>query len=336
MPKKKSGSRKAAARKKTAASRKKAARKKSATPRKKVARSRKKAPRKTDRRPTLVPTGSYRKDAVVGGPPAPPDQPPVTDHDPHDDGFDADYHDDDPREKYMSVGDHLEELRVRILWMIGVLVTFSVAAGVFSTYIHRFLIGPYTEVTGERLLLQSVVGPMEVYIKVSFITGLATALPVLTYILWGFVAPALSRRAALLGNGIVLCSTLLFWTGMAVCWFYIFPLSLQFMFVEILPEGIAPQTTVEKYYNFLFLLHVGAGIMFQMPLVVVILGALGIVTMAWHRATWKVFVTGIFVFSAAITPPDPLSLLIMGTLLLGLYGFSVMLVWLIERARRRK
>lgn len=237
MPKKKSGTRKTA----SSPARKTAGRKKSAASRKKSAASRKKGAAK--RRPTLVPTGSYNREAGHSGSPPPPA---VRNHDVADEGDDHDYHDDDPREKYMSVGDHLEELRVRILWMIGVLVVFSVAAGVFSASIHRFLIAPYNEITGERLLLYSVVGPMEVYIKVSFITGLATSLPVLIYILWGFVAPAVSRRAALLGNGIVLCSTVLFWTGMAVCWFYIFPLSLQFMFVEILPEGIAPQTTVEK------------------------------------------------------------------------------------------
>lgn len=242
----------------------------------------------------------------------------------------------DPRERVMTVGDHLEELRKRLMAILGVVGATAVIALIFSQQLHAFLVGPYKILSDEKLIMQNVYGNFEVMLKVSITTALTATLPISFWILWGFVTPAVSRKAAFLGNLIVGCSALLFWAGAALCWLYIFPLSLEFLFINILLDAVSPQTSVEKYYSFLYLIHIGCGVAFQLPLVLIVLGALGIVTVETHKRIWKFVIPGIFTFAALITPPDYVSQLMVGTLLLVLYAISVLVVWLVERPRRRK
>jgi sec-independent protein translocase protein TatC len=259
------------------------------------------------------------------------DRPDDHDEDEADNDADGDRH-----ERFMSIGDHLEELRVRFFWMLGIIGVLSGAAGLFSADLHRLLIGPYQSLTGERLILQNVYGGMEIYIKVSVLAGVIVGFPALVFILWGFITPAVSRRVAYYGHFAVACSALLFWAGITFCWFYIFPMSLQFLFVGMQLESVAPVMAVERYYSFLFVLHIATGLAFQLPIILVALGAFGILTVDWHRRTWKYALLVIYAFAAIITPPDPWSMLAVGTLLLLLYSLSIGVVWILERTRRKK
>jgi len=236
----------------------------------------------------------------------------------------------------MSLGDHLEELRKRLFASIGILILFASACAVFSFRLHAFLTAPYRELTGLDLFLGNAYGPLEIIVKLSIMSGFTLALPLLFAILWGFITPAVTPRSARTGYAVILSSAFLFWAGLCFCWFYIFPISLQFLFVDMLPEGVLPQLTMEKYYSFLFLLHIGSGLFFQLPLIIVLLGALEIIPFSWHARSYRYVIVGIFVVAAVVTPPDPLSQIIMGTLLVLLYAISLVIVYVLERIRRRK
>ncbi len=238
-------------------------------------------------------------------------------------------------ERHLNVGDHLEELRRYILAVLMVVVVLTVIAFIFSRPIHSFLIQPYKQLTDHKLLLANVYGSLEVLFKISIMSGLTIGLPICFSILWKFVTPALNSFTSYIGYVTVIASSFLFWSGLSVAWYYIFPVSLQFLFQDMLLDGVAPQTTVEKYYGFLFLLHIGCGIIFQMPLLIIILGWLGILGISWHKKKWKYIAVSMLFFSAFITPPDPISQLILACLLLGLYGTSVLAVWLIEKIKNR-
>ncbi|MCS7204483.1 MAG: twin-arginine translocase subunit TatC [Leptospiraceae bacterium] len=241
----------------------------------------------------------------------------------------------DPREKYMTIGDHLEELRKRIFAIIGVWLAASIFVGIFSPYIHSILVQPYREYSNEPLILGTVYGPLEIYFKLSLILGFIIALPISLAIMWGFITPAVSQRAATIGYTVVISSAFLFWLGVWFAWKYLFPLSLRMMFQLFLPAETVPQTSIEKYYSFLFFLLIGTGATFQLPLVVILLGFLEILTLEWHKKAWKFIVVSIFFFSAFITPPDPFSMFVMAFPLLLLYGVSVGIVWLFELRRKR-
>lgn len=236
----------------------------------------------------------------------------------------------------MSVGDHLEELRKRIIAILLTIAFCSAGVGIFSPKLHAILLGPFHSITGKNLIMSKAYGGLLVLMKLSVLTGTLISLPVLFYIFWGFITPAVTRKTRIIGNMVVSISSLLFWSGVMVCWMYIFPLSLKFLFVDTLLWGTDPIHPIEEYYGFLFMLHVGSGAAFQLPLVLVILGALGIITMDWHARFWKYILIVIFIIAAILTPPDPISQIFLGTLLCLMYIVSVGIVYLIEKARKRK
>lgn len=293
----------------------------------------------TGRRPGILPAGNtdgYTRyearapqlDVPSEPEPAQPDPPPP----------------EDERERFMSLGEHLEELRRRLLWILAVLVVASGTAGGFIEKIHSFLVQPYLRIApgvagipgANRLLLGSVYGALEIYFKLSMMVGMIVTLPIALSLLWGFVTPAVSRRTARIGHGAVAASTLLFWLGVAFAWLVLFPMSLDMMLNTFLPEGVVAQTSLEKYYSFLFMIVLGSGLTFQLPMVVVMLGAIGIVTTAWHAKVWRYVIIAILLFAGFITPPDPFSIFALAIPLIVLYIVSVGLVWLLERARRRR
>lgn len=241
----------------------------------------------------------------------------------------------DPREKYMTIGDHLEELRIRIFFIIGIWLFFSLLTGFFIEEIHIFLVKPFKNFSNQPLLLGTIYGPLEIYFKLAIVIGVLVSLPINLNILWGYITPALSKRTSMLGHITILISSLLFWVGVVFAWYYLFPFSLKMMLTYFLPAETIAQTTVEKYYSFLFFILIGTGISFQLPLIVVFMGILEIITLEWHKKYWKFIVVIIFVLSAFITPPDPFSMFVMALPILVLYFVSVSIVWLIEFKRNR-
>ncbi len=237
----------------------------------------------------------------------------------------------EPREKYMTLGDHFEELRKRIFAVLGVWVGSSAIAGIFIEDIHNYLVSPFKLVSNQSLLLGTIYGPLEIYFKLAFIIGFIISLPLSLFILWGFITPALEIKTARVGNIIILSSTILFWLGVWFSWEYLFPLSLKMMLQLFLPAETIAQTTIEKYYSFLFFIIIGTGIAFQLPLVIILFGAMGIITTEWHKKTWKFVVIILFTLSAFITPPDPFSMFVLALPLIALYFISIVMVWIIEK-----
>jgi len=239
------------------------------------------------------------------------------------------------REKVMSLGDHLEELRRRIIAIIIILVVCGVAAGIYSEEIHVMLVTPYKKITGLDLMYGSAYSTLDAMIQISLLTGALASLPICLFILWGFITPALSRKTAWIGNGLVASSSLLFWLGMILTWIYIVPISMQFMFLSLRWPDTQPLLTLEQYYSFLFMLLLAGGLVFQIPLLIVVLGGTGIVPFSFHKKIWKFAIVGIVIFSGIATPPDPLSQIFMAVPLTVLYGGAVGIVWMLEKSRRK-
>ena len=240
----------------------------------------------------------------------------------------------------MSLGDHLEELRKRIFGIIIVLVVSSVLIGVFFNPIHSILKKPFFDVVVKAFpditfIQRDVTGQFFVIIKLAVAIGSTVSLPIVFSILWRFVTPAVSRGAAWVGHSVIIFSSALFWGGMFICWKFIFPLALKFLLLGWL-DDVKPMLSIESYYGFLLWVHIGAGIGFQLPLVITILGAAGILTADWHKRNYRYFVVGIFVFGAVVTPPDPTTQVILASSLCTLYGISILIVWLIEKMKRKR
>ncbi|MBX7058267.1 MAG: twin-arginine translocase subunit TatC [Leptospirales bacterium] len=242
----------------------------------------------------------------------------------------------DPRERYMTLGDHLEELRRRLFWILGIVLGLTVVALVFSPELHSFLIAPYKAVSHEPLIRQNAYGPMMMLFMISLGAALTVSLPICAAILWGFVTPAVSTRAARLGHVIVFSSAALFWAGLIFAWYYIAPLSMRFLYMQMELDSVSNMQPIETYYNFLFLILAGTGAAFELPLVLILLGAVGIVPFSVHRRYWRHIIVVIFVLSAVITPPEWTSQVAVGAVLLAMYAISLAIIWTIERIRGKR
>ncbi|HMU85804.1 MAG TPA: twin-arginine translocase subunit TatC, partial [Leptospiraceae bacterium] len=93
--------------------------------------------------------------------------------------------------------------------------------------------------------------------------------------------------------------------------------------------------SLDKYYSFFFILHIGTGVTFQLPLLIVIVGALGVVPISLHRRAWRFVIVGMFLLSMAVTPGDPVSLFVVALPLCVFYAIAVAIVYMIERNREK-
>jgi len=235
----------------------------------------------------------------------------------------------------MSFFEHLEELRWRLIKALASVVLFSILAFTFSDQIIDWLIRPTRHLTiPMSLQVLKVQGLLMLKFTVAFVLGVGLSLPAIAYQLWAFVAPGLFREERRWGPLIICAVTLFFLIGAAFAYWVIIPFALNFM-VNIGVEGIARNISIEFYTRFVLQLLLATGIIFQMPVLTFLLARLGLVTPQFLRRYWRVAVVIILIIAAIITPPDPVSMIIMSIPLLALYVFSIGIAHLAVRKRTR-
>lgn len=233
--------------------------------------------------------------------------------------------------------DHLEELRWRIIWSLVALVIGSVA-GFYLVVRYDLLavfvapVEPYLE--GGKLRYLSPADPFMVTLKMAVAIGVILCFPVILYQLWRFLSPMLEddeKRVVLpaLWMGVVL-----FLAGVSLAYFGVLPLSLRF-FSGFAREALAQNLVVGKFLGFVLKLMLGFGLVFETPMVMLVLGAMGLVTSSMLRAGRRFAIALAFVIGAVLTPPDVFSQLLMALPLMLLFEISIWLVRWVERRRSR-
>ena len=233
----------------------------------------------------------------------------------------------------MGLGEHLGELRVRLIRSIlSVIIIFCIAFS-FAETIINFLKGPLVEVLGEGQSALHFTGPMDVLIaniKVSFLTAVVFSCPVWLYQLWKFIEPALYKNEKKYILPFVFVSTALFFAGISFCFFIILPMALDFL-LKLGMEVGTPIITVADYLSVVMLLIFGFGLVFETPVILVLLSILGLVDAKFLSENRKFVLVGILVLSALLTPPDPLSQLAMGIPTYLMYEISIIVIKLLNR-----
>jgi sec-independent protein translocase protein TatC len=214
-------------------------------------------------------------------------------------------------ERRMTIVEHLEELRrVLIISSIAWLVA-TIAAFIFHAQILDFLLRPLTTVLGKthnHLTSQAVfTTPTEgltIPIKISMIVGLLGALPVLVWQTWTFVAPGLRPVERKFVGPFIASALLLFAAGAAFAYF-VMPVGLNFL-ATFLGGSAVYLPDINSYLSFLVLLIVAFGVTFELPVVIVLLGILGIVSSRLLRRRRKEIWVGIIIAALLVTPgADP-------------------------------
>ncbi|HET9820693.1 MAG TPA: twin-arginine translocase subunit TatC [Burkholderiaceae bacterium] len=205
---------------------------------------------------------------------------------------------------------HLIELRDRLIRVvIAVVVVFGALCiwpGMKDLY--DLLAAPLTHnlPPGTRLIATSVFSPFLVPLKMTLMAALLVALPYVLYQVWAFVAPGLYSHEKKLVLPLVISSTVLFFIGVAFCYFIVIPALTKFI-VAVSPASVSAAPDIEQYFGTVLTLFVVFGIAFEVPVAVVVLARMGLVTVAQLRQYRGYFIVGAAIVSAIVTPPDVIS-----------------------------
>lgn len=235
--------------------------------------------------------------------------------------------------KVMSVMEHLDELRMRLFRSVLGVVLFFFIAFAFAEYILNFLKQPLVNTLPEGANALHVTGPLDAFmvsIKVSFLTAVIAACPLWLYQFWKFFEPALYPKERKYILPFVFASSILFFAGVAFAFFGIVPLALDFL-LKMAQEFATPIITIKDYVSFIMLMIFGFGLIFETPVILILLAMLDIVdadTLAENR---RFVLIAILVVGAMLTPPDPISQIAMAGPVYLMYEASIWIIRLIKR-----
>jgi sec-independent protein translocase protein TatC len=243
-----------------------------------------------------------------------------------------------PREELPTMGllQHLEELRNRILWSLVALVVVFLPCWYFIEPICDFLEAPIKPflTDGQELAVTSVTEAFLVKFKVAALVSLFLAAPWVLYQLWRFVAPGLYRREKMYAVPFIGAGTLFFLAGGAFAYYVAFPMAVEFLLG--MGERYMLLITARSYLGFLMTMMLGLGLMFELPIFIFLLCAIGVTTPRFLMRHFRWAVVLIFTAAAIITPtPDMVNLMLFAlpTLALYLLGVGAAALFLRYRAR---
>ena len=228
-------------------------------------------------------------------------------------------------ESRMPLLEHLRELRTRLVRAVIAVAVACALSYVFADHLFAMLTLPLREVGGGKLLLIGT-GVGEAFftkIKVSLVAGVFIASPAIFYEVWKFIAPGLYESERRMALPFVIFSSLFFALGGYFCWAVVFKVGYAFFISEYGTIGVTPTIRISEYLAFSAKLMLAFGLTFEMPIFAVFLTRLGLVD---HRMMLRYFryaILGIFVVSAALTPPDMVSIFLLAIPLLLLYLLSI-------------
>ncbi|MDA1081074.1 MAG: twin-arginine translocase subunit TatC [Gemmatimonadetes bacterium] len=237
--------------------------------------------------------------------------------------------------------DHLEELRWRIVKSLAALgIAFSASFWVAWRYLEpvmKVLIDPIRPMLPSGGLVYT--HPMGIYtiiMQVAGLLALVVASPVVGYQVWAFLSPALSARERKVIVPVLAFGALLFLVGVALAVLVFVPMTVK-LGMSISVESLTPLITAKEYFGFITIISLAFGAIFEMPILVLILTALGLVTpsMLTKGRRWAAALS--LVAAMIITPGD----VVVATLALwvpiyGLYELSIVVSWFVYRARRKR
>jgi len=221
---------------------------------------------------------------------------------------------------------HLMELRDRLLKSIVAMAVVTVVLALYPgpAALYDILAAPLVAhlPKGATLIATSVISPFMVPLKIMLMTAFLLALPVILYQAWAFVAPGLYMHEKKLVLPLVVSSTVLFFIGVAFCYFFVF--GQVFAFIQsFAPKSITAAPDIEAYLSFVLTMFLAFGLAFEVPIVVIVLARMGIVSVQKLKDFRGYFVVLAFIIAAIVTPPDVVSQLALAIPMVLLYELGL-------------
>lgn len=237
----------------------------------------------------------------------------------------------------MSILDHLNELRRRLTSAaIAILIT-TVLSFIFAEQLLEFLLAPYSRSIEGGAALQTLrpTEGIETYFRVSLLSGIILAMPVILFEFWRFIRPALRKNEERYIYIFIPSALLLFGLGIAFAWYVLAPAAIYFL-ANFMGDIFRAEWTGQEYISFVTRLLLWIGLSFQMPIIIYVIARVGLVTATALKNQWRVAVVLIAVLAAVITPSiDPVTMLLTMAPLFILYILSIGLAVIGERQFRR-
>jgi sec-independent protein translocase protein TatC len=221
---------------------------------------------------------------------------------------------------------HLVELRDRL---IKAALAIGVAVAILALYpgpaaLYDILAQPLVASLpkGATMIATSVISPFMVPLKIMMVASFLMALPFVLWQVWAFVAPGLYTHEKKLVLPLVISSTILFFIGVAFCYFFVFGQVFKFI-QSFAPKSITAAPDIEAYLDFVLSMFLAFGLAFEVPVVVVVLARMGIVSIDKLKGFRSYFIVVAFVAAAIVTPPDVVSQLALAIPMCLLYEVGI-------------
>jgi sec-independent protein translocase protein TatC len=241
--------------------------------------------------------------------------------------------------------EHLVELRNRIVYSLIAFVICFIGCYFVATPIYTFLTQPLADALADRpgatMIFTQVYEAFFTNVRVGAFGALCIAFPFMAWQLWMFIAPGLYRHERSAFVPFLIATPIMFLLGAAFVYYLVLPAAIQFFLGFEVPggNGVLPielQARVGEYLSFVMMLIFAFGFCFELPVLLVLLGRVGIVTSEGLAASRRYAIVGVVAVAAVVTPPDVFSQVALSVPLVGLYEVSIWCVRLIERARARR
>lgn len=233
--------------------------------------------------------------------------------------------------------DHLEEFRWRIIKVLIALVIASIGSYMVSDFLFKWLRWPLERAVPDGsvdLNFLKVGEGFTVRIKLSILAGIFISIPVTIYQIWRFVMPGLYEKERRIVVPLVGSSSFLFLLGAAMCFIWVLPFTINFL-LKIAPQDVKPVLTINEYLNFVMWTTLAYGAVFQLPIITLFLGKLGIVNARLLGKGRRYAIVGVAAIAAIVTPPDIFSMTMMGLPLYLLYEVSILILIIIGKSGKK-
>jgi sec-independent protein translocase protein TatC len=234
----------------------------------------------------------------------------------------------------MSFLEHLDELRKRIVH-IAVYIGIGLVVGwFFKDPILAFLKRPLTQI-GVDINYPKITDPFTVSMKIAFLAGIFLTLPLTLYEVWKFIAPGLYKKEKRYVIPFLISSMLLFVLGAAFCYYVVIPPACK-MLVQLLPEA-KPIIMIGDFVDFVNMMLLGFGLIFEMPVIVAFLSLFGIVSASFLWRKFKYSIIGILALAAILSPTgDAFNLMLWSAPMILLYIISIGVAAIFGRRRKAR
>lgn len=233
----------------------------------------------------------------------------------------------------MSFLSHLGELRRRLLYVVATLALTTLGCFYFAPTLFEFLRRPIAQLPNNRMI---VLGPLEIfitYIKLAFLAGSMLSAPMVLWQIWGFVSPGLYPRERRFVLPFIAVGSLSFVGGAAFCFFLVLPTSFAYL-IDMVPLTVEAHYSVSLYFSLVVQLILGFGLIFELPLILTLLGAAGLISaqaLGKFRKYWIVIAT---IIGGVLTPtPDPMTQMMMAVPLMIFFELGIVGVRMVQRRK---